>query len=104
VGDVVDLIKSMTDSDTIGEFEPIGEIITEIAKNSGFDWLSANLQRFDENDTTESQTIFNILGIYDNTLEVTPNLNTVIALKTNVLSWIVDRIQKAENTYHEIKL
>ncbi|KAI9304077.1 hypothetical protein BJ944DRAFT_164270, partial [Cunninghamella echinulata] len=58
--------------------------------------LVQNLERLDESEETDRQGVFKILGIFENLLSLEPTLAKNIALKTNLASWLLKRIQQKE--------
>lgn len=50
----------------------------------------------DETVQEESQAIHNILGIFENLIELKPSVAEDCVNKTEVFKWLTDRIQKPE--------
>lgn len=55
--------------------------------------LVQNLARLDEKEETDRQGVFKILGIFENILSLNPKYAEDIALKTDVLPWLLKRLQ-----------
>lgn len=55
--------------------------------------LVQNLARLDEKEETDRQGVFKILGIFENILSLDPKYAEDIALKTDVLPWLLKRLQ-----------
>lgn len=52
-----------------------------------------NLGRLDESEESDRQGVFKLLGIMENLLSLEPTLADRIALKTELLPWLLKRIQ-----------
>ncbi|WRT63378.1 uncharacterized protein IL334_000283 [Kwoniella shivajii] len=116
--DVVEVIRELTDEDVGAEVDDLeeeedeneaggsgkayrtrlamGEFIDESLNNSLLDLLVSNLSRLDEDEETDSQGVFQILGVFENLLSFMPPLSEQIVSETNLLPWLLKRIQKKE--------
>ncbi|KAF8897577.1 Catenin-beta-like protein [Infundibulicybe gibba] len=100
--DVVEVIHELTDEDVGGEDnddtdetaeQALGALIDGLVENSIMELLVDNMGRFNENEESDRQGIFHILGIFENILGLYPNLSTHITAKTAITTWLLDRIQ-----------
>ncbi|KAI8365389.1 Catenin-beta-like protein [Radiomyces spectabilis] len=101
--DAIDLINELTDED-VGTSEDELErnqeatqgmkaLVDALLKNELLELLVQNLGRLDENEEADRQGIFKLLGIFENLLALDPSLAERIALKTDLLPWLLKRIQ-----------
>ncbi|WWD06053.1 hypothetical protein V865_004138 [Kwoniella europaea PYCC6329] len=112
--DVIEVVRELTDEDVGAEVDDLeeedegesgkayktrlamGELIDELLNNSLLDLLVANLSRLNEEEETDSQGVFQILGVFENLLSFMPPLSEQIVNETNLLPWLLKRIQKKE--------
>ncbi|WWC85502.1 uncharacterized protein L201_000366 [Kwoniella dendrophila CBS 6074] len=118
--DVIEVIRELTDEDVGAEVDDLeeeeeaesstnansgkayktrlamGEFIDELLNNSLLDLLVSNLSRLNEEEETDSQGVFHILGVFENLLSFMPPLAEQIVSDTNLLPWLLKRIQKKE--------
>ena len=52
-----------------------------------------NLDRLNEEEETDRQGVFHILGILENVLAFNPDISKILVKKTKTLSWTLNRIQ-----------
>lgn len=55
--------------------------------------LVQNLNRLDEKEEADRQGVFKTLGIFENIMSLDPKYAEIIALKTDALPWLLNRIQ-----------
>lgn len=104
--DVVELIHELTDEDVGGEDEDDedeGEenkrdagmkmLMNALAEHSLLELLVQNFSRFNEEEESDRQGLFHVLGIFENMLALNPELSNLIVAKTKFLQWILSRIQ-----------
>ncbi|XP_006460303.1 hypothetical protein AGABI2DRAFT_220238 [Agaricus bisporus var. bisporus H97] len=100
--DVVELIHELTDEDVdanereeqTDETEGAVRILVEfLVENSIFDLLTDNLKRVNESEESDRQGVFHILGIFENFLGFNPELSRSPALKSNLMPWLLNRVQ-----------
>ncbi|WWC67148.1 uncharacterized protein I206_101055 [Kwoniella pini CBS 10737] len=116
--DVIEVVRELTDEDVGAEVDDfdeeaegsnsegsgrayktrlaMGEFIDELLNNSILDLLVSNLSRLNEEEETDSQGVFHILGVFENLLSFMPPLAEQIVSDTNLLPWLLKRIQKKE--------
>ncbi|WWC57769.1 uncharacterized protein I303_100304 [Kwoniella dejecticola CBS 10117] len=117
--DVIEVVRELTDEDVGAEVDDfdeednegtsaessgrayktrlaMGELIDELLNNSLLDLLVSNLSRLDEEEETDSQGVFHILGVFENLLSFMPPLAEQIVSDTNLLPWLLKRIQQKE--------
>ncbi|KAG0167587.1 hypothetical protein DFQ28_000837 [Apophysomyces sp. BC1034] len=101
--DAIDLINELTDED-VGTSEDdlqkseeategVKALVDALLENELLELLVQNLERLDEKEETDRQGIFKILGIVENLLALEPQLAERIALKTQMMEWILKRVQ-----------
>ncbi|KAI7859083.1 Catenin-beta-like protein [Circinella umbellata] len=104
--DAIDLINELIDEDVgMGEDElersedatnGMKELANALIENELLELLVQNLERLDEKEDADRQGVFKILGIMENLLGLEPQLAEKIGLKTNILPWLLKRIQGKE--------
>lgn len=52
-----------------------------------------NLSRLNEEEESDRQGVFHILGIFENFVGLNPDLATSLVSKTTILGWLLNRIQ-----------
>ncbi|PVG03677.1 DUF1716-domain-containing protein [Serendipita vermifera] len=104
--DVVELIHELTDEDVGGEDEDDDEggeenkrdasmkMLTDtLAGHSLLELLVQNFGRFNEEEDSDRQGLFHVLGIFENMLALNPSLSRKIVAETTFLQWLLSRIQ-----------
>ncbi|KAJ6536620.1 Catenin-beta-like protein [Mycena sp. CBHHK59/15] len=101
--DVVEVIHELTDEDVGNEAEEEDEertseealkiLVEGLLENSILELLVDNLTRLNETEESDRQGVFHILGIFENILGFNPELSTQLVSKTNILPWLLTRIQ-----------
>ncbi|WVW81453.1 hypothetical protein I302_103447 [Kwoniella bestiolae CBS 10118] len=112
--DVIEVVRELSDEDVGAEVDDLeeeedeesgkayktrlamGELIDELLNNSLLDLLVANLSRLNEEEETDSQGVFHILGVFENLLSFMPPLAEQIVNDTNLLPWLLNRIKQKE--------
>ncbi|RSH89598.1 hypothetical protein EHS25_002149 [Saitozyma podzolica] len=114
--DVVEVLQELTDEDVGAEVDDLleeegegsgggiatktrmamGELIDELLNNSVMDLLVANLGRLNEEEDTDTQGVFHILGVFENLLSFMPPLADQVAADTSLLPWLLKRIAVKE--------
>jgi len=100
--DIVDLLNELTESDILVECKEAVTFIESLLDNEILELLVQNLSRFDEHNNDESQAVHNTLGIFENLIELKPDVVELITSKTSLLEWILNRIKEPE--YDDNKL
>ncbi|KAJ7591031.1 Catenin-beta-like protein [Mycena floridula] len=100
--DVVEVVHELTDEDVGNEGETGDEeentealkiLIKGLLEHSILELLVDNLTRLNEEEESDRQGVFHILGIFENVLGFNPELSTTLVSKTKVFSWLLNRIQ-----------
>ncbi|KAJ4478161.1 Catenin-beta-like protein [Lentinula aciculospora] len=102
--DVVEVFQELTDEDIGNEAEGDEEenegnaaslklLIEALLENSIMDLLVGNLKRLNEEEESDRQGVFHILGFFENVVGFNPSLATDLVSKTNILAWLLERIQ-----------
>ncbi|KAF9467238.1 Catenin-beta-like protein [Collybia nuda] len=101
--DVVEVVHELTDEDVgnEGDSEGVGEAAEESLKsliqglldNTILELLVDNLPRLNEQEESDRQGVFHILGIFENIVGFNPDLSSSLFKKTTLLTWLLKRIQ-----------
>ncbi|KAI8094197.1 Catenin-beta-like protein [Thamnidium elegans] len=103
--DTIDLINELTDEDVgMGSSEDdlerseqvqaaIKTFVDAMLENELLQLLVQNLARLDEKEETDRQGVFKILGVLENVISLEPKYAQDIALKTDILPWLLKRLQ-----------
>ncbi|KAH7914167.1 Catenin-beta-like protein [Hygrophoropsis aurantiaca] len=101
--DVVEVIHELTDEDVGNEGEDDDEqeesqnalksLIEALLENSILELLVENLSRLNEEEESDRQGVFHIMGVFENVLGFNPSLSTRLVFKTNMMTWLLNRIQ-----------
>lgn len=62
--------------------------------HSIFELLVSNLMRLNEEEETDRQGVFHILGVFENLLTVMPPLAEQLGMTTVVLDWLLKRVTR----------
>lgn len=102
--DVVELINELTDEDVGNEGEDdednsdaLKTLIEAFLKHSILELLVDNLTRLNEDEESDRQGVFHVLGIFENLLGFNPQLATALVSKTKIFSWLLNRIQSKKH-------
>ncbi|OSD04244.1 DUF1716-domain-containing protein [Trametes coccinea BRFM310] len=107
--DVVEVIHEFTDEDVGNEAEDeeesegsredaLKQLIQSFLDNAILELLVDNLNRFNEEEESDRQGLFHVLGIFENLLGFNAELSTQLASKTKILPWLLNRV---ESTKHD---
>jgi len=99
--DVIELMFELTDEDTdVREDEnhetaedALKKLVETLIENSALELLVDNLCRFNEKEEADRQGLFHGLGIFENIVGLNPSLSSNLVSKTNILQWLLTRIQ-----------
>ncbi|RPD67172.1 DUF1716-domain-containing protein [Lentinus tigrinus ALCF2SS1-7] len=101
--DVVEVINEFTDEDEDdveaeeeeegNREEALKQLIEAFIGNSILELLVDNLSRFNEEEESDRQGIFHVLGIFENILGFNADLSTELVSKTKILDWLLKRIE-----------
>ncbi|KAJ3778827.1 Catenin-beta-like protein [Lentinula raphanica] len=106
--DVVEVFHELTDEDVGLEAEgdedenednaaALKLLIDALLENSILDLLVGNLKRLNEEEDSDRQGVFHILGFFENIIGFNPSLATDLVSKTNLIAWLLERIQSKKN-------
>ncbi|RCH81771.1 hypothetical protein CU098_002532 [Rhizopus stolonifer] len=73
--------------------EAIKILVDAMLENELLQMLVQNMNRLDEKEEADRQGVFKTLGIFENIMSLEPKYSENVALKTEALSWILNRIQ-----------
>ncbi|CDO75579.1 hypothetical protein BN946_scf184858.g19 [Trametes cinnabarina] len=107
--DVVEVIHEFTDEDVGNEAEEEEEgegsredafkqLVQSFLDNAILELLVDNLNRFNEEEESDRQGLFHVLGIFENLLGFNAELSTQLVSKTKILPWLLNRV---ESTKHD---
>ncbi|KAI0719562.1 Catenin-beta-like protein [Cerioporus squamosus] len=105
--DVVEVINEFTDEDEDDveaeeeeegrREEALKQLIEAFNANSILELLVDNLSRFNEEEESDRQGIFHVLGIFENILGFNADLSTELVSKTKILDWLLRRIESPKH-------
>uniref|UniRef100_A0A061R0X7 Beta-catenin-like protein 1 n=1 Tax=Tetraselmis sp. GSL018 TaxID=582737 RepID=A0A061R0X7_9CHLO len=97
--DAIDLIRELTDSDVVEDNEEEAEVLVEaLLENNVLELLVQRLGSFDESVDEEATGVFNTLSIFENLVEVKPEVAEAVVEKTKLLRWMLSRLKPREFT------
>ncbi|CAA7259804.1 unnamed protein product [Cyclocybe aegerita] len=100
--DAVEVIYELTDDDLEVEQEEEGSergqealtmFVEKLVDSSVLELLADNLNRLNEDEESDRQGVFHLLGIFENFVGLNPALSPKIVTGTGVLKWLLSRIQ-----------
>ncbi|KIK06662.1 hypothetical protein K443DRAFT_88620 [Laccaria amethystina LaAM-08-1] len=101
--DVVELIHELTDEDVGNDLENDEELedteaalkllIDSLVEYSILELLVDNLSRMNEAEESDKQGVFHVLAVFENILGYNSDLASELVSKTNVLPWLLNRLQ-----------
>ncbi|KAI0638180.1 DUF1716-domain-containing protein [Trametes polyzona] len=107
--DAVEVIHEFTDEDVGNEVEDeeeegegsreeaLKQLIQSFLDNAILELLVDNLSRFNEEEESDRQGVFHVLGIFENLLGFNAELSTQLVAKTKILSWLLKRIESVKH-------
>ncbi|CAO3698956.1 hypothetical protein G6F70_007269 [Rhizopus microsporus] len=101
--DTIDVINELIDED-VGTTEDqlerseqvqnaIKALVEAMLENELLQLLVQNLNRLDEKEEADRQGVFKVLGVFESIVSLDPKYAENIALKTEALTWLLNRIQ-----------
>ncbi|THV08501.1 DUF1716-domain-containing protein [Dendrothele bispora CBS 962.96] len=103
--DAVEVIHELTDEDVGDEVEEEEDnaealkiLIEALLEHSILELLVENLKRLNEDEESDRQGVFHVLGIFENILGFNPQLSTKLVSGTAILPWLLQRIQSKEHS------
>ncbi|EIN10361.1 DUF1716-domain-containing protein [Punctularia strigosozonata HHB-11173 SS5] len=102
--DVVEVIHELTDEDVGDEAEDdevdeenkaaaLKLLIESLQSQSILELLVDNLSRLKEEEESDKQGVFHILGIFENVMGFDPKYSNHLVSKTSILPWLLTRVQ-----------
>lgn len=102
--DAVQLIHELVDEDAgadnddeedggEGREEAIKSLVNALLEFSILELLVDNLPRLNEAEEADRQGVFDIMGIFESILGINPQIGQHIVAKTNILPWLLKRIE-----------
>ncbi|KDQ64547.1 hypothetical protein JAAARDRAFT_187869 [Jaapia argillacea MUCL 33604] len=102
--DIVELVNELTDEDVGDEGDEdedaqqdkeaaLKSLIEALLEQSILELLVDNLRRLKEDEESDRQGVFHVLGVFENVLGFNPQLSGLLITKTKLLSWLLARLQ-----------
>lgn len=93
---VIALLSDLLDEDNLAgnEEETVSLFVDSLLKNKGLESLVNNLSRLDEKHDEDVQAVHNTFAIFENLIDVRPELGKVLALETKLLKFLCARVSK----------
>mgnify|MGYP003641540554 CR=1 FL=1 len=92
--DVVEFLQEMTEGDTLGESVECSELLVEaLLENDLCGKLMRNVLRLNEKKRDEADGVYNTLSIIENLTEASPQFADIIGQKTEIIAWLLKRVQ-----------
>eukprot|EP00026_Physarum_polycephalum_P001295 Phypoly_transcript_01296.p2 GENE.Phypoly_transcript_01296~~Phypoly_transcript_01296.p2 ORF type:complete len:521 (-),score=104.86 Phypoly_transcript_01296:150-1712(-) len=98
--DIIDLLHELLDvdaeegeEDEEGAHSGIQVLVESLIENQGLEVLVQNLSRFDETQQEDAQAVFNSFSIIENLIEYKPSVATLITEKTNLMTFLLNRVK-----------
>ncbi|KAL1946803.1 hypothetical protein VTO73DRAFT_14907 [Trametes versicolor] len=106
--DVVEVIHEFTDEDVGNEGDEeeeegegsredaLKQLIQGFLDNAILELLVDNLSRFNEEEESDRQGVFHVLGIFENLLGFNADLSVQLVAKTKILPWLLKRTESTK--------
>ncbi|KAE8452749.1 hypothetical protein EG329_013021 [Mollisiaceae sp. DMI_Dod_QoI] len=94
--DAIEILAELTDEDVEAEQEQWTGIVDAMVEADLLDLLASNFKRFDEGNESDRSGVYYALTVLEN-LASQVSLAEKIAQETEVLKWLLERIQKKES-------
>ncbi|KAG9317673.1 Catenin-beta-like protein [Chiua virens] len=99
--DAVEVFHELTDEDVGNEGDeseqednqPALKMLIEALKTRYPKLLVDNLSRLKEEEESDKQGVFHILGVFENVLGFNPELSVPFVSKTKIMSWLLERVR-----------
>ncbi|KAH7105510.1 DUF1716-domain-containing protein [Auriculariales sp. MPI-PUGE-AT-0066] len=103
--EVVSVIQELTDEDTAEDAEDEDEedevtrdealrmVVDAFLENSVMELLVQNLDRLNEEEEADRQGVFQILGIFENIIGISPELSNELVSRTALMKWLLQRVE-----------
>lgn len=100
----ISVISDLLDEDNLtgDEEETVALLVDSFLKNNALELLVNNLSRLEEKHDADSQAVHNTLSIFENLIELRPQLAKVLASETKLLKFLCARVSK--DTFDATKL
>ncbi|KAI5300228.1 hypothetical protein KEM55_008692 [Ascosphaera atra] len=95
--DAIEVIAELTDEDTECEQADWDKLVNAMLDTDLIDLLASNLQRLDESSEFDRAGVYHVLSVLENLSSQAP-MSERICKNTQILSWLLDRIQAKEST------
>jgi beta-catenin-like protein 1 len=103
--DAIELINelcNLEEDSKPSDYEACKMLVDAFVKQNALELLVQTLNRLDEKEESEKQGVYNLLSIIENFTEVNIELCQVLGEKTEILQWLLKRIQQRQ--FDDIKL
>ena len=93
----VEVLEELTSEDVREESgENTQRIVQAVCEAGGVEHLAESLERFDENVAEEAMAVFHVLSTVENLVEIKLDMAERFGQSTNLMEWLVHRLQKQE--------
>lgn len=94
-GDVLELFKELTDADVVQDSEEAAHtLVGAMVEGNALELLVQRLACLDESADTEAAAVYAALSIFENMIELKPEVSEQAVEKTNLLKWILDKVKQ----------
>ncbi|KAF8854137.1 DUF1716-domain-containing protein [Acephala macrosclerotiorum] len=100
--DAIEIVAELTDEDVEAEQEQWMGIVDAMVEADLLDLLVSNFKRFDERNESDRGGVYHALSVLENLASQT-SLAEIIGQDTEVLKWLLQRIQKKESSVTQNK-
>jgi beta-catenin-like protein 1 len=91
----IEMISELTDEDVAGEQEQWDALVAAFLEADLLSLLISNFSRFDETDSADASGVYHSLSVIENLLSQ-PSNTDVIGKETTFVTWLLERVKKAE--------
>jgi len=100
--DAIEIINELTDEDVEAEQEQWDSLVDALLEADLLDLLYENISRLSEDIESDRAGIYHVLAVLEN-LSSRPSIVSTMGRDTQLLSWLLSRIQKPEPTVSQNK-
>lgn len=92
--DAVEVLSELTDGDAVEDAEEEAAALVEgLLDNDALSLLVHRLNAFNESVPEEAAAVYNVLTIFENIIEVKPEVAELVLEKTKLLKWLLARLR-----------
>lgn len=94
-GDVLELFRELTDADVVQDSEDEAQALVEaMLEGNALELLVQRLASLDETQDAEAAAVYAALSIFENIIELKPEVSEQAVQKTKLLRWIMDKVKQ----------